>query len=100
MCRIGDLRKSHIILAKVHLYLLKKRCTLEGEVIPCDVKEMEVSNSRDCLLFMPFIIEHQINETSPLYSLIQFSEDNKTEQCFKNNEKFEIIVTLEGMYDD
>lgn len=96
MCRIGDLRKSHIILAKVHLYLLRNRCTLEGEIIPCDVQELKVSNSRDCLLFMPIIIEHQINKTSPLYSLIQLSGENNTDDCFKDNERFEILVTLEG----
>jgi hypothetical protein len=98
MCRVGDLRKSHIVMARVHLYLIRNRYTEEGEIIPYDIQELKVSNSRDCLLFMPFIIEHQITEASPLYSLIKFSNEENFEDGFEKTENFEILVTLEGKF--
>ena len=91
MCRVGDLRKSHIIIAHVHLYIIKSRLTLEGEVIPCDIEELNLSHTRDCLLFMPTIIEHQINKESALHRFIKSSHDG-----FANSD-FELLVTIEGM---
>ncbi len=92
MCRVGDLRKSHIILARVHMYVIKNRYTEEGEIIPCDIEELEISNSKDCLLFMPIIVEHKIDENSPLFYLLNINEPRG---FIKEN--FEILVTLEGL---
>ena len=92
MCRVGDLRKSHIIQAYVKMFLIMTRYTQEGEIIPCNAQELIVNNlnSTDRLLFMPSIIEHQIDHKSPLNKIIK-----KNEPKFIN-ENFEIIVILEG----
>ncbi|RNA23523.1 G -activated inward rectifier potassium channel 3-like, partial [Brachionus plicatilis] len=34
ICRVGDMRKSHIVEAHVRMYLIKKKVTLEGEIMP------------------------------------------------------------------
>lgn len=90
MCRIGDLRKGHIIVASVHMYVIKPRYTEEGEIIPYDLIELTVSNAQNCLLFLPTIVEHKISEESPLYRLL------KTDRNGFNTEEFEVLVTLEG----
>lgn len=99
MIRVGDLRKSHIILAHVKMYLVRTRFTAEGEYIPCDVQELSVRNlnNTDLLLFMPIIVAHKIDETSPLYEMISFSnyESPIYANKFLTND-FEILVTLEG----
>lgn len=97
MCRIGDLRKSHVISAHVRLYIIKTRFTQEGEVIPCDVQELSISNTKNCLLFMPIIVEHRIDKNSPLFKLVKTSNENKDELNGFISEDFEILVTLEGM---
>lgn len=95
MCRVGDLRKSHIIISRVNLYIVRTRYTQEGEVIPCHIEELKVSNSKDCLLFAPIIVEHQIDTSSPLYELLDISNSFREPNRFKST-KFEILVTLEG----
>jgi hypothetical protein len=90
MFRIGDLRRNHIIIARVHLYIIKSRLTAEGEVIPHDIEELPTSNPGDCLLFMPTIIEHKINEQSPLHRFVK--------QCNNGfvSTDFELLVTVDG----
>ncbi len=103
MVRVGDLRKSHIILAYVKMYLIRTRYTQEGEYIPCEIQELIVKNlnNTDLLLFMPIIVAHKIDETSPLYELISFENSNNNNNnkqyanSFNSND-FEILVTLEG----
>ena len=77
------------------MYIIKTRYTKEGEMIPCDVFELSISKSRDCLLFMPLIIEHQITENSPLYQFINSANSDEF-NGFKNQD-FEILITLEGV---
>lgn len=72
------------------MYIIKNRYTEEGEIIPCDIEELEITNSKDCLLFMPIIVEHKIERTSPLYKLSKAGESSFIK------ENFEILVTLEG----
>ncbi len=38
MCRVGDLRKSHIMQAYISMYLIRSRVTKEGEVIPANIQ--------------------------------------------------------------
>lgn len=100
MVRVGDLRKSHIILAHVKMYLIRSRFTSEGEYIPCEILELPVMslNNTDLLLFMPIIVAHKIDQTSPLYEMIAFKnkyDSNSYAEEFLIND-FEILVTLEG----
>jgi potassium inwardly-rectifying channel subfamily J, other len=114
MCRVGDMRKSHIIQTSVRMYLIKTRHTKEGEIIPWNAQELLLSNninSLDRLIFMPIIVEHKIDETSPLRELIteikrsssmskaslnhSFNVDAKSGCKFKH-ECFEIVLILEG----
>ena len=101
MVRVGDLRKSHIILAYVKMYLIRTRYTTEGEYIPCEIQELFVNNlaNADLLLFMPIIVSHTIDDKSPLYEMISFSKhkSSTTADQFITND-FEILVTLEGKY--
>jgi potassium inwardly-rectifying channel subfamily J len=103
MCRVGDMRKSHILQANVRMYLIRTRYTAEGEVIPWNAQELELGKSTNNLLFMPIVVEHLINESSPLRDLIvkktEKVKDEKMQEVpigFKQ-ETFEIIVILEGV---
>jgi hypothetical protein len=93
MIRVGDLRMSNIIIAKIRMYLIifRPRNTPEGEYLPYEVKELFVNSlsKTNMLLFLPSIVTHKINKKSPLFQMI--SSDK-----FKANFSFEIIVTLEG----
>jgi potassium inwardly-rectifying channel subfamily J len=74
MCRLGDIRRTHIICALAKMFLIQTRLTREGEIIPFNAQELELSfnsnTTSDRLLFMPIIIEHRINKSSPLHELI------------------------------
>ncbi len=106
MCRVGDMRKSHIIQTNVRMFLIRTRYTIEGEVIPWNAQELKLGNhlkSSNNLLFMPIVVEHLINDTSPLWDLVVMKtekvKDEKVHEVpigFKK-ETFEIIVVLEGI---
>lgn len=89
------MRKSHIIQAFSKMFLIRTRVTKEGEVIPSYPQELKLV---DQLIFMPIVIEHVIDYTSPLYDLIPFkeSDENGNINEFKDND-FEIIVILQGI---
>ncbi|CAF0791071.1 unnamed protein product, partial [Didymodactylos carnosus] len=90
-CRVGDMRKSHIVEAHVRMYMIKKRTTKEGEIIPLDTYDMNVgynSGADRLFLIRPLIIQHIINEQSPLW-------DVGRDDLMK--ERFEIVVLLEGV---
>jgi hypothetical protein len=42
ICRVGDMRKSHIVEAHVRMYLIKKKVTLEGEILPLHMYDLNV----------------------------------------------------------
>lgn len=78
------------ILAGAHMdaLLIRRRVTLEGEVIPLETENIDLGFANNRLLLRwPVIIEHRINENSPLWNLSK--EDLETEN-------FEIFVILEG----
>ena len=90
-CRVGDMRKSHIVEAHVRMYLIKKRVTLEGEVLPLHTYDMNVGFDKGVdrlFLIWPLVIEHIIDEQSPLY---QISRADLVKQ------RFELVVILEGI---
>ncbi|XP_032390340.1 G protein-activated inward rectifier potassium channel 3 [Etheostoma spectabile] len=89
--RIGDLRASHMVDAKIRAKLIKSRQTKEGEFIPLEQSEINLgydSGQDRLLLVEPQTITHIINESSPFWEL--GSERLK-------RETFEIIVILEGI---
>lgn len=40
ICRVGDMRKSHIVEAHVRMYLIKKKVTQEGEIMPLHMYDL------------------------------------------------------------
>ena len=89
--RVGDMRKSHIVEAHVRAIMIKKRMTLEGEIMPLYQYEVPVGDEEgESRLFLvwPVIVEHRIDEHSPLW-------DISPEDLHK--EQFELIIILEGI---
>lgn len=94
LCRIADLRPTHLIESHVSGLLVKKEITDEGEVIPYYMKNMEfgaeIDGSEDFFqMFWPVTVSHKITEDSELYDI-----SSRDISCRK---QFEIIVTLEGI---
>uniref|UniRef100_A0A8D8VMJ5 ATP-sensitive inward rectifier potassium channel 12 n=1 Tax=Cacopsylla melanoneura TaxID=428564 RepID=A0A8D8VMJ5_9HEMI len=91
MFRVGDMRRSHIIEAHVRAQLIRKKVTLEGELLPFYQQELKVGGDgiEDKIFFIwPTTIVHKINPMSPLYTL-------SAADMLK--ERFEIVVILEGV---
>lgn len=89
--RIGDLRESHMVDAKIRAKLIKSRQTKEGEFIPLEQSEINLgydTGGDRLLLVEPQTITHVINDSSPFWEV--GSERLK-------RETFEIIVILEGI---
>jgi hypothetical protein len=42
LCRVADMRKSHIVEAHVRMYLIRKKVTSEGEIIPLHMYDLNV----------------------------------------------------------
>jgi hypothetical protein len=89
MFRIADVRNAQVVEPKVRAYLYtwgEGRKTAEGEKIPVRVESIELDYI-DGMLLLPLIIEHTIDERSPLCghtfsSLVQM--------------RAEIVITFEG----
>ncbi|XP_043114867.1 G protein-activated inward rectifier potassium channel 2-like [Puntigrus tetrazona] len=91
MFRLGDLRESHMVDAKVRAKLIKSRQTSEGEFLPLEQSEIDLgyeSGSDRLFLVEPQVIQHTIDSSSPFWEL-------GPEQLRKH--QFEIIVILEGI---
>ncbi|XP_062393499.1 G protein-activated inward rectifier potassium channel 3-like [Sardina pilchardus] len=89
--RIGDLRESHMVDAKIRAKLIKSRQTKEGEFIPLEQSEINLgydTGGDRLLLVEPQTITHVINESSPFWEVGGES---------LRRERFEIIVILEGI---
>jgi potassium inwardly-rectifying channel subfamily J len=90
-CRVGDMRKSHIVEAHIRMYLIKKRVTLEGEILPLHTYDMNVGFDKGIdrlFLIWPLVIEHIIDEQSPLYEVCRADIAQQ---------RFELVVILEGI---
>ncbi|XP_032804847.1 ATP-sensitive inward rectifier potassium channel 11 [Petromyzon marinus] len=91
MFRVGDLRKSMIIGASIHMQVVKKTTTPEGEVIPIDQVDIQMENpigTNGIFLVSPLIICHTIDSKSPLYLLTPNS---------LQHENIEVVIILEGV---
>nr|QNT38218.1 Kir [Astacus leptodactylus] len=90
MFRVGDMRKSFIIGASVKAQVLRKRRTEEGEEIPYHQYDVKVGNddgSENLFFIWPMTIVHIIDENSPFFNMSALD---------LMNEKFELVVYLEG----
>ncbi|KAE9524582.1 hypothetical protein AGLY_014632 [Aphis glycines] len=91
MFRIGDMReKSHLIGTKIQTRLIRSRVTPEGETLSPHVTSLKINiddHDESVFLMWPTIAVHVINQDSPLYGL---------SAADLLNEKFEVIVILEG----
>ncbi|CAF0804090.1 unnamed protein product [Adineta ricciae] len=90
--RIGNLSVSQLIFASVRLLMIRERRTTEGEIIPHQIHDMQLTHLRNGQLFFPrpFVVEHVINRHSPLY---------KIQRSTLAHEHFEIIAIIEGIFD-
>ncbi|XP_065553034.1 G protein-activated inward rectifier potassium channel 4-like [Lathamus discolor] len=91
MFRVGDLRDSHMVDAKIRAKLIKSRQTAEGEFIPLEQSELNLGyDTGEDRLFLvePQIICHVINHRSPFWDMSAES---------LRREQFEIIIILEGI---
>ncbi|CAF4952643.1 unnamed protein product, partial [Rotaria magnacalcarata] len=90
--RIGNLSVSQLISATVRLLMIRERRTLEGEIVPHQIYDMEITHLRNGQLFFPrpTIVEHVINSRSPLYGI---------QKSTLEKEHFEIIAIIEGAFD-
>nr|XP_057943098.1 G protein-activated inward rectifier potassium channel 3-like [Doryrhamphus excisus] len=89
--RIGDLRESHMVDAKIRAKLIRSRQTREGEFIPLEQSEINMgydTGGDRLLLVEPQTITHIINENSPFWEV---------DADRLRRETFEIIVILEGI---
>ncbi|CAF1902996.1 unnamed protein product [Rotaria magnacalcarata] len=90
--RIGNLSVSQLISATVRLLMIRERRTLEGEIVPHQIYDMEITHLRNGQLFFPrpTIVEHVINSRSPLYGI---------QKSTLEKEHFEIVAIIEGAFD-
>ena len=89
--RVGDMRRSHIIEAQCRAILIKKKVTLEGEILPLAHQNVTIGaedGTRDLFLVWPIILQHRIDRHSPFWNMS--SEDLHTQT-------FELIIILEGV---
>ncbi|KAK7117903.1 hypothetical protein R3I94_023198 [Phoxinus phoxinus] len=91
MFRLGDLRKSMIISAAIHMQVVRKTVTNEGEMVPLDQIDIQMDNpvgTNSIFLVSPLIISHVIDKNSPLYDL---------SAADLQHEDLEVVVVLEGV---
>ncbi|XP_056108105.1 ATP-sensitive inward rectifier potassium channel 11 [Rhinichthys klamathensis goyatoka] len=91
MFRLGDLRKSMIISAAIHMQVVRKTVTNEGEMVPLDQIDIQMDNpvgTNSIFLVSPLIINHVIDKNSPLYDL---------SAADLLHEDIEVVVVLEGV---
>ena len=74
LCRVGDLRPTHLIESHISAYVVRREETVEGEHIPHHLYSIEFGTDLDGTqdffqLFWPLVLSHRIDEKSPLWSL-------------------------------
>jgi len=91
MFRVGDMReKSHLIGATIKARVIRSRVTPEGEILSPHISYLKtVIDEYDEQVFLawPMVAVHVIDRDSPMYGL---SAANLL------NERFEVVVVLEG----
>jgi len=92
LCRVGDLRPTHLIESHISGYVVRNQVTEEGEEIPHHLHAIEFGTDLDGTqdffqLFWPIVLSHRIDENSPLWEV-------SPEMLLTEN--FEIVLTMEG----
>ncbi|KAK7794849.1 hypothetical protein R5R35_002881 [Gryllus longicercus] len=94
MFRLADMRKSHIIEASMHVLLVQRRVTAEGELLDPFRTALRVEGPRGSgrgrsgfFLLWPETVTHVLDKRSPLYDM---SFDDLARA------RFEVVVMLEG----
>ncbi|KAK3085017.1 hypothetical protein FSP39_022929 [Pinctada imbricata] len=88
--RVGDLRQSHLVDAKVHGALVKSHVTSEGVTYPLYLHDLhfQANGMGDTLMLMwPLILNHKVDKDSPLWDI---------KPADLSPEKYEVIVCIEG----
>ena len=96
ICRVCDMRKSALLEAHVRMVIIRKEVTEEGETIPYQLSDLDVTTEVDgendrVLILWPVTIAHKIDEDSPLYDM------NPRDIL---SSQFEVILTLEGVTEE
>lgn len=96
ICRVCDLRKSSLLEAHVRMVIIKKEVTDEGETIPYQLSDLDVTTEIDgendrVLILWPVTIAHKIDQDSPLYDM------NPRDIL---SSQFEVVLTLEGVTEE
>ena len=83
---------SQLIFASVRLLMIRQRRTHEGEIIPHQIYDMELTHLRNGQLFFPrpTVVEHIIDSRSPLHGI---------QRSTLTKDPFEIIAIIEGAFD-
>jgi len=94
VCRIGDLRQTHLLESHVSGQMVKKEVTDEGETIPYHLESLdfgtEIDGTQDFFqMFWPIIVSHKIDEESPLWEISARELTSKMQ--------FEVVLTMEGI---
>ena len=90
MFRMGDMRKNHIIDARIRAFYVRSERTIEGQVLDHHQVEIPVTvdGCKSGIFFnWPLVVFHKIDKKSPLYYL---APKDLTQ------DRFEIVVLLEG----
>ncbi|XP_069134311.1 G protein-activated inward rectifier potassium channel 2-like [Argopecten irradians] len=88
--RLGDMRQSHLLDARVHGVLAKKHVTTEGVQYPLYLHdiEFEAQGMGDKIVLMwPLVLSHKITSKSPFW-------DVKPADLM--SDKYELIIYVEG----
>ncbi|XP_061072530.1 G protein-activated inward rectifier potassium channel 3-like [Conger conger] len=91
MFRVGDLRESHMVEAKIRARLVRSRLTAEGEFLPLEQAEISLgldTGADRLFLVEPQTVSHVIDPASPLW---------ETSAQTLKRDRLEVVVILEGI---
>ncbi|KAL5291643.1 irk-2.2 family protein [Megaselia abdita] len=91
MFRVGDMRKEHIINARIKSKIIRRKVSVENEEIPFYQDDLNFGSEDEderLLLVWPTTIIHKIDNESPFYEM-------SAKDMLKT--RFEIVVILEGV---
>lgn len=91
MFRVGDLRQSHMVDAKIRARLVRSRLTAEGEFLPLEQAEINLgldTGADRLFLVEPLTVVHVIDPASPLW---------ETSALTLKRDRLEVVVILEGI---
>lgn len=72
MVRLGDERKSHVVGCELHAWIIQKKITTEGEILPNYLTKLDISvddGGPNLFLLWPVTVIHRIASSSPLYEM-------------------------------